>query len=113
MIEQINDVAYRLSLPSHWHIHNFFHISLLRPFKGSLSSHPMFDEPPLLLHREEHLVLDAIVDQETTTTRTGKVYTRYLLTFKGHAREDARWMPEKFFCNYPNLLTSYKHTRDS
>ena len=73
----------------------------------------MFDEPPLLIDREEHLVPDAIVDQETTTTRTGKVYTRYLLTFKGHAREDARWMPEKFFRNYPDLLTSYRHTKDS
>ena len=59
------------------------------------------------------MVPDAIVDQETTTIRIGKVYTRYLLTFKGHAREDARWMHEKFFRNYLDLLTSYRHTRDS
>ena len=53
VIEQINDVSYRLSLPSHWQIHNSFHISLLRPFKGSLPSHPVFDEPPPLIDREE------------------------------------------------------------
>ena len=33
IMAKINDFAYRLELPSHWQIHNAFHISLLRPFK--------------------------------------------------------------------------------
>ena len=81
--------------------------------KGPIPSHPVFDEPPFLVDREKQYVPEAIVDHETTTTRTGMIYTRYLLTFKGHAREDARWMPEKFFRNHSSILTSYKHTLDS
>ena len=110
VLAQINEVSYHLDLPSHWKIHNAFHISLLRPFKGSLPSHPMVDEPPLLVDREEHLVPASILDHESTTTHTGKVYTCYLLTFHDHAREDACWMPGKFFHNYRDLLTSFRNT---
>lgn len=40
-----NDLAYRLDLLPHWHIHNAFHISLLRPFKGPIPTHLVLDEP--------------------------------------------------------------------
>jgi len=39
--EKINDNAFRLDIPSHWRIHNSFHISLLRPFRGSIPIHPI------------------------------------------------------------------------
>ena len=35
IIEKISDVAYRLDLPPHMHIHNVFHVSLLRPHHES------------------------------------------------------------------------------
>ncbi|MCO5560649.1 hypothetical protein L7F22_014266 [Adiantum nelumboides] len=34
IIERINEVSFRLQLPETWKIHNVFHVSLLRPFKG-------------------------------------------------------------------------------
>ena len=34
IIEKINDLTVRLDLPSHWQIHNAFHVSLLRPYVG-------------------------------------------------------------------------------
>ena len=87
IVGKMTDLAYRLELPSHWKIHNAFHISLLRPLKGPISIHPVYDEPPDLVDQEEQLHPEAIIDHETTTTRTRTVYNRYLLTFKNHPRE--------------------------
>ena len=33
--KKISDVAYRVELPPHLHIHNVFHVSLLKPYKPS------------------------------------------------------------------------------
>ena len=68
------------------------------------------EEPPYLVDQEEQLHMEAILDHETTTTRTGTVYNRYLLTFKNQPRENARWMPERFFRDYSNLIHSYNQT---
>ena len=99
-----------MDLPHHWKIHNAFHISLLRPFKGPIPTHPVLDEPPDLVDQEEQLHPEAILDHETTTTQTGTVYNRYLLTFNDQPRENARWMPKRFFRDYPNLIHSYNQT---
>ncbi|MCO5588554.1 hypothetical protein L7F22_042511 [Adiantum nelumboides] len=34
--ERINDVSFRLRLPDTWRIHNAFHVSLLKPFRGDV-----------------------------------------------------------------------------
>ena len=47
--ERINETAYRLRLPASWHIHNAFHVSLLKPFKGTPLMEPLEEEPPLNL----------------------------------------------------------------
>ena len=44
ILSRINATAYRLKLPANWHIHNAFHIILLKPFKG--------DPPTKTIHEE-------------------------------------------------------------
>ena len=43
---QVSKVAYRLSLPTHWKIHNVFHASLLTPYRETDQHGPNFLEPP-------------------------------------------------------------------
>lgn len=56
IIQVLNPNAYRLDIPLHWHIHNSFHVSLLRIFKGDPPAVPIVDDPPLLEDDEEMLV---------------------------------------------------------
>ena len=44
--DHINKMTYKRKLPSHWKIHNVFHVSLLKAFKGTPSTDPINEDPP-------------------------------------------------------------------
>ena len=48
IIKIINPNAYTLDIPHHWHIHDLFHISLSRKFKGDPPNIPIMEELPLI-----------------------------------------------------------------
>ena len=92
--ERINETTYRLRLPSSWHIHNAFHVSLLKPFKGTPPTEPLEEEPPKFDELEELLQPEAILRHEDKILRNGKVLRKYLIKFKNYAFDDAKWMRE-------------------
>ncbi|MCO5588880.1 hypothetical protein L7F22_042841 [Adiantum nelumboides] len=95
IIQVINPNAYRLNIPPHWHIHNSFHISLLRKLKCNPPAVPIVEDPPLLEDDEELLVPQVVIDHDVTTTRTGTQYHRYLVKYKYHSLEECEWIPAK------------------
>ena len=46
ILQAINPTSFRLKLPEHWHIHNAFHVSLLRPYVGPPPDTPVLEDPP-------------------------------------------------------------------
>ncbi|MCO5551802.1 hypothetical protein L7F22_005304 [Adiantum nelumboides] len=54
--ERINDVSFRLRQPDTWKIHNAFHVSRLKPFKGDVP-----DEQPEVEENEEILIPEQIL----------------------------------------------------
>ncbi|MCO5553453.1 hypothetical protein L7F22_006974 [Adiantum nelumboides] len=79
ILSRINETAYKLKLPANWHIHNAFHVSLLKPFKGDPPTEPVQEEPPLFDDKEEVLQPEEILRHEENTLRSGKVIRRYLV----------------------------------
>ncbi|MCO5613265.1 hypothetical protein L7F22_067541 [Adiantum nelumboides] len=61
IIERINEVSFRLQLPKTWKIHNAFHMSLLRPFKGEVPEDMIADEQPEVEEIEEILQPEQIL----------------------------------------------------
>ncbi|MCO5551732.1 hypothetical protein L7F22_005236 [Adiantum nelumboides] len=64
--------AYQLKLPSHWPIHNAFHVSLLKAYKGDPPQEPILDDPPEFEGPEEILQPEHIIRHEDKVLRNGK-----------------------------------------
>ena len=110
ILEPINDAAYRLKLPSTWLIHNAFHVSLLKPFKGEVPIEPITEEPPELEGQEEILQLESILRHEDKLLQSGKVIRRYLIKYKNYPFEDARWMQDIQLKDNPALVQDYERS---
>ena len=88
ILRPINETAYKLKLPNHWQLHNAFHVSLLKPYKGEPPKEPIIEVDD----QEEVLQSEAILRHEDKVLRHGKVIQRYLVKFKNYPFEDARCM---------------------
>eukprot|EP00250_Pteridium_aquilinum_P032011 c44775_g1_i1 orf=2-277(-) len=87
-------MAYRLRFPPSWSIHNAFHVSLLKPFKGTPPTEPLEEEPPKFEEIEEILQLEAILRHEDKCLRNNKVLCSYLVKFKNYSFDDSRYVME-------------------
>ena len=63
----------------------------------------------MLEEDSEILVPDkAIIDHQDIFTRSGRMHCKYLLKYKNHGLESAKWMPESFFQSHHDLLEAYQ-----
>ncbi|MCO5580766.1 hypothetical protein L7F22_034636 [Adiantum nelumboides] len=104
--EEINDVSFRLRLPDTWKIHNAFHVSLLKPFRGDVPDDGEPDEQPEVEENEEILVPEQILTHKDTKTK-GKVRRRFLVKFKNYPALDAKWMEEEDLADTPQIVNLY------
>ncbi|MCO5588821.1 hypothetical protein L7F22_042781 [Adiantum nelumboides] len=82
ILKPINEMAYQLKLPNHWLIHNAFHVSQLKPYKGEPPSEAIMEDPPEVEDQEEVLQPECILRHEDKVLRHGKTIRRYLIKFK-------------------------------
>ncbi|MCO5612324.1 hypothetical protein L7F22_066591 [Adiantum nelumboides] len=101
--ERINDVSFRLRLPDTWKIHNAFHVSLLKPFRGDVPDDGEPDEQPDVEENEKILVPEHILAHKDTKTK-GKVRRRFLVKFKNYPALDAKWMEEEDLADTPQTV---------
>ncbi|MCO5591356.1 hypothetical protein L7F22_045338 [Adiantum nelumboides] len=104
--EWINDVSFRLRLPDTWKIHNAFHVSLLKPFKGDVPDDGELDEQPEVEENEEILVPEQILAHKDTKNKD-KVQRRFLVKFKNYPALDAKWMEEEDLADTPQIMKLY------
>ena len=64
ILERINETAYRLKFPTHWHIHNAFQVSLLKDYKGTPPKEPIMEDPPEFDEIEKILQRECILMHE-------------------------------------------------
>ena len=105
--KEISPVAYQLTLPRAWTIHNVFHSSLPTPYKETREHGAQFQHPPpeLIGNKEEYEVEQIINHQHYGKCRQ----LQYLIHWKGYSAADDTWEPADQV-HADELVRSY-HTR--
>ena len=107
-MERINETSYTLKLLSSWHIHNAFHVSLLKPYKGDPPLEPIEEDPPEFEEQEEILQPEKILKHEDNVLRSGRTLGKYLVKFENYPLEDAKWTQERQLGDSLDVLNEYK-----
>ena len=89
--KEISPVAYQLTLPRAWTIHNVFHSSLLTSYKETYESGAQFQcLPPELVGNEEEYEVEQIINH----CHYGRCcQLQYLICWKGYSAADDTWEP--------------------
>src|SRR5713226_4094493 len=102
--KEISPVAYQLSLPATWTIHDVFHASLLLPYHENAVHGPNFSRPPpdLIQGAEEYEVEHLVNHRRHGRSRA----LQYFVKWKGYPESDNTWEPARDI-HAPDLLKSY------
>lgn len=116
IIQKINDVAYKLQLPTHMTIHPVFHVNLLKAYiPGKMQMPP---QPPLPELIDGHLEWEVyrILSHRDTPYHTGakgkakgKPATKreFLVHWAGYPIDEATWEPETHLKNAKESVDVY------
>ena len=90
-MKEISLVAYQLTLPRAWTVHDVFHSSLLTPYKETLKHRAQFQHPPPeLIGNEEEYEVEQIINHQ----HHGKGHQlQYFIQWKGYSAADDTWEP--------------------
>src|SRR5258707_14747523 len=102
--KEVSPVAYQLSLPASWAIHDVFHASLLSPYQENAVHGPNFSRPPpdLVKGAEEYEVEHLVNHRRHGRSRT----LQYFVKWKGYPESDNTWEPAQNI-HAPDLLKRY------
>ena len=107
IIERVNDLTFRLDLPSTWKIHNAFHVSLLKPFVGDPPVVSVQEHPPKVDETEKLLEPEQIIHHSDRQLKSGRLHRKFLVKFKNYTILDAQWINEDDVKDYPTILQGY------
>ena len=111
IIKKVNEVAYKLKLPEHMHIHDVFHVSLLKKYiPGKTPAPPVpievdgeleYEVEKILLHRDR--TTKKITKHSTQHTTKREYYIKWL----GYGPEHCTWEPEGNLKHAQESITDY------
>jgi hypothetical protein len=100
---KVNDVAYKLDLPSTMPIHNVFHVSLLKPYHPGRTPPPPM---PLVVEGELEYEVERILLHKDITLKKG-TKREYYVKWKGYGPEHCTWEPEAHLQHAPDCVKEY------
>ena len=105
IIECINPVAFRLALPSHFRIHDVFHVSLLEPhYASQLPGRQTPPPPPVQLTTREEYEVDQILE-----SHWHRRHLQYLVLWRVYPMSETMWEPSENLQNAPEVVQDFHH----
>src|SRR5712675_721471 len=104
IIKEISPVAYQLSLPATWRIHDVFHASLLSAYHENDAHGPNFSRPsPDLIDGEEEYEVERIISHRL---QGRSKMLQYLIKWLGYPDSDNTWEPAHQI-HAPEMIKAY------
>lgn len=105
IVKRVGEVAYRITLPEGYKIHNVFHASLLKPYlaSGRVQPPPL---PEIDAEGEAHFEVEAILAHRAKKVHKKTKY-EYLIKWLGYPPESNSWEPEEFVTGAQELVDDY------
>jgi hypothetical protein len=108
ILDRINPVSFRLSLPSSMKIHPVFHVSLLKPKHPDRMDLPQPEPPePITVDGELEYEVEAILDSK----RYRKTTVKYLVHWKNYDTHERTWEPFSSLTKCLSLIANF-HARN-
>lgn len=89
IMKRVGEQAYQLALPPHLHIHNVFHVSLLKRYIAN-PEHILTDDTILVNQEEFPLMPESILEVKEKELRH-RTIREALVKWNGYPIEDASW----------------------
>lgn len=102
--EKINEVAFKLHLPSSMKIHPVFHVSLLEPKSKETFANQKQEPPqPIEVDGEQHYEVEKILD-----SRIHRGRLQYLVSWLGYDESERSWEPISHLNGCRELIEEFK-----
>src|SRR5690606_22212287 len=106
IVKKVNEVAYKLELPSHFSIHPVFHVSLLEPYiPNEIPNRIHEPPPPIEIDNDEEWEVEEILD---SFVKRRKLY--YVVKWKGYPESEATPEPPENLRHCQDLVANF-HAR--
>ena len=113
VLKQVNPVSYELAIPTHWKIHDVFHVNLLKPYKDNGQGHAPAPFTYLAGHDNEFEV-DCILDHSPKSIQVQPGLSpsvldklTLLVRWKHYSADHNSWEPYSNLKHAPLALANY------
>ena len=105
IVKRIGEQSYKLALPPHLHIHDVFHVSLLKQYIAN-SEHILNTDDTILVNQEEFPMKPEMILETKERNLRRRTIREVLVKWSGYPAEDASWE------DWDSLIAQFPYLRN-
>ena len=105
VVKRVGEQSYQLALPPHLHVHDVFHVSLLKKYVAN-PEHILDADDTILVNQEEFPKKPKMILETKEKHLRHRTIREVLVKWKGYPIEDASWE------DWDRLIKQFPHLKD-
>lgn len=112
VLEQVNELSFKLKLPHTMKVHDVFHVSLLELYvESTLADREVPKPPPVVIADEQGHKHDEYVVEKVLAKRIRNKKPYYLIHWQGYGIGDRSWEPIENLQNAQEVISEFERTQ--